>query len=407
MAMSVKVLKGTALDFPMLSTTMHGQPLIYLDNAATTQKPQVVIDTLVDYYQNHYGTVNRAVYDLAAEATERYEEVRKVVQKFLNASQPEEIIFTGGTTDSINLVASICGKALIKPGDEILITEIEHHSNLVPWQMVCEERGAHLKAARVDDRGVLDLNHFRKLLNSKTKVVALAHVSNLLGTTLPVKEVIRMAHEAGALVLVDGAQAAPHFSVDVQDLDADFYAFSGHKTYGPTGVGVLYGKYELLDKLPPYRGGGDMTDKVKIEKTTYRKPPLKFEAGTSPVGPVLGLGSAIEYLNQVGMDRIYEWETELLHEAMRQMQDIPGLTILGSPPERGAIVSFQVDGIHSQDLGRLFNQKGIAVRSGHLCAQPTLARFGVTNTTRISFSFYNNKEEIGRFVHALKSIVER
>ncbi|NGX58463.1 MAG: putative cysteine desulfurase, partial [Chlamydiae bacterium] len=351
--MSKKDLSYTSRDFPMLNKKMNGKPLIYFDNAATSHKPRVMIDTMTDFYQNQYGTVNRAVYELVSFATTKFQDARILIQKFLNASRPEEIIFTNGTTDSINMIAYSFGKAFIQTGDEIIISEIEHHANIVPWQMLCEERDAVLKFIPVDDRGVLDLEQYRKLLSPKTKIVAIAHVSNALGTVHPIKQIIEWAHEVGAKVLVDGAQAAPHIKIDVQDLDADFYVFSGHKTFGPNGVGVLYGKYHLLDQLPPFRGGGDMIESVTLEKTTYQKPPLKFEAGTPPIAQVLGLGRAIEYLNALGMDRIHAWEMELLDHATKKLEEIPGLSIMGTAPDKSALISFNIEGIHPLDLGTL------------------------------------------------------
>lgn len=405
--MSKKDLSYTSRDFPMLNKKMNGKPLIYFDNAATSHKPRVMIDTMTDFYQNQYGTVNRAVYELVSFATTKFQDARILIQKFLNASRPEEIIFTNGTTDSINMIAYSFGKAFIQTGDEIIISEIEHHANIVPWQMLCEERDAVLKFIPVDDRGVLDLEQYRKLLSPKTKIVAIAHVSNALGTVHPIKQIIEWAHEVGAKVLVDGAQAAPHIKIDVQDLDADFYVFSGHKTFGPNGVGVLYGKYHLLDQLPPFRGGGDMIESVTLEKTTYQKPPLKFEAGTPPIAQVLGLGRAIEYLNALGMDRIHAWEMELLDHATKKLEEIPGLSIMGTAPDKSALISFNIEGIHPLDLGTLLDLKGIAVRTGHLCAQTAMARFGVTQTTRVSLAFYNSKEQIDQFVVALKEAITK
>lgn len=407
MAVTKNDLSEMAKDFPMLSKTMHGKPLIYFDNAATALKPQVVIDATLDYYQNHCGTVNRAVYELASHATAEFQKVRRLIQTFICAAKPEEIIFTSGTTDGINLIASTFGKAFIQPGDEIIITEIEHHANFVPWQILCQEKKAVLKFMRVDDRGVIDLRHFKQLLSSKTKLVALAHISNVLGTVHPVKQIVELSHAAGAKVLIDGAQAAPRLPIDMQHLDADFYVFSGHKIFGPTGIGVLYGKYDLLEKLPPYRSGGDMIEKVTPNTTTYQKPPLKFEAGTPPIAQVLGLGAAIEYLNQIGMERIHQWETELLEYAAQKLETVPGLKILGTAPEKGAIITFVIEGVHPLDLGTLLDLKGVAVRTGHLCAQTAMARFGVTQAIRISFACYNNKQEIDRFMDSLNEIIRQ
>lgn len=391
-------------DFPMLKKSMHGKPLIYFDSGATAQKPQAVIDTITDFYQDHYGTVHRAVYQLAVHATEEYQKVRQKIAKFLNAAKPEEIIYARGTTEAINMVAYTFGKAFVKPGDEILITEMEHHSNIVPWQLLCEDRGAVLKVVPMNDRGELDLNSFKKLLSNKTKLVAVAHISNSLGTLNPIKEIVQMAHEKGAKVLVDGAQSAPHMKVDVQALDVDFFVFSGHKMYGPTGIGILYGKEQLLNAMPPYQGGGDMIDKVTFEKTTYNVLPMKFEAGTPMIAEVMGLGAAIDYVNAIGIENIERWEKTLLDYATKRLLEIPGLRIIGTAAKKGAIISFFIDGIHPLDVGTMLDLQGIAVRTGHHCAQPVMQHFGIPGTTRASFGLYNNKGEIDRFVDALKSI---
>lgn len=392
-------------DFPVLTRLMHGKPLIYLDTAATAQKPLPVIEAINQFYSRHYGTVHRAVYELAVHSTEQYQETRNKVAQFLNASKPDEIIFTRGTTEAINLVAYSFGKAFVKPGDEIVISEVEHHSNIVPWQLLCEDRGATLNIIPVDDRGVLDLEAYKKLLGPKTKLVAIGHISNALGTIHPVKEMIRLAHEAGAKVLIDGAQAAPHLRVDVQDLDADFYVFSGHKLYGPTGIGILYGKEDLLEKMPPYQGGGDMIENVTFDKTTYNVLPLKFEAGTPSIAEVIGLGAAIDYLNGLGLENIHQWEHKLLENATKKIQEIPGLTIIGTAPEKGAIISFKVDGVHPLDIGTMLDLQGVAIRTGHVCAQPTMHRYGVEAIARASFGLYNNQEDVDRFITALKDVV--
>lgn len=394
-------------DFPVLQTKMHGKPLIYLDSAATAQKPYVVIDTMNAFYQNHYGTVHRAIYELSTYATKKYEETRGQIRNFLNAAKNEEIIFTRGTTESINLVAYSFGKAFIVEGDEILISEMEHHSNIVPWQILCEDRKAILKVIPMNNTGELDLDAYRNLLNSKTKLVAVTHVSNALGTMNPIKEMIRMAHATGAKFLVDGAQSAPHMKVDVQDLDADFYVFSGHKVYGPTGIGVLYGKEELLNVMPPYQGGGDMIETVTFAKTTYNTLPLKFEAGTPMIAEVLGLGAAINYIQAIGIDAIYNFEHELLAYATTKIKEIPGITIIGTAAKKGAILNFTVDGVHPLDLATLLDLQGIAIRTGHHCAQPVMRHFGVTSTSRASFSFYNTKDEIDRFMEALQDSIKR
>lgn len=393
-------------DFPMLSKTMHGKPLIYLDSSATAQKPQCMIDAIHDFYQNHYSTVHRTVYELAVLATQRYQETREKVQKLLNAKKPEEILFTRGTTDSINMAAYSFGKAFIKPGDEILLTELEHHANIVPWQAVCEDRGAVLKVVPVDDQGDLRLEELSRLLNAKTKLVAVTHVSNSLGTVNPIKEIVKMAHSAGAKVLVDGAQAIPHMKVDVQDLDADFYAFSGHKFYGPTGIGILYGKEELLNAMPPYQGGGDMIDKVFFDKTTYNTLPLKFEAGTPLIAEVMGLGSSIDYVNNIGIEEIHHHEQQLLKYATDKMQSIKRLHIVGHPKKKAAIISFIVDGVHPLDIGTMLDLKGVAVRTGHHCTQPAMRRFNVPAMARASFAVYNTKEEIDQFIIYLQEVID-
>ena len=392
-------------DFPMLSKMMHGKPLAYFDSAATAQKPRVVIDAIDDFYRNHYGTVHRAVYELSVEATQEYQQVRRRIALFLNAAKEEEIIFTRGTTESINLVAYSFGKAFIHPGDEILITEMEHHSNIVPWQILCEDRGCVLRVAPMNDRGELKMDEFAKLLNSKTKLVSVTHVSNSLGTVNPIKEIIALAHDFGAKVLVDGAQAAPHMRIDVQDLDADFYVFSGHKVYGPTGIGILYGKESLLDAMPPYQGGGDMILSVKFDKTVYSPLPMKFEAGTPMIAEVLGLGAAITYLNTIGMDNIYQHELRLLHYMTKRLEEIPGLRIIGTAKEKGSIVSFFIEGLHPLDVGTMLDLRGFALRTGHHCAQPAIRHFDIPGTIRASFGLYNDESEIDRFIENLLEII--
>jgi cysteine desulfurase/selenocysteine lyase len=392
-------------DFPMLKKTMHGKPLIYFDSAATAQKPQVVIDAITDFYQNQYGTVHRAVYELAIHSSQAYQHTRHKVKDFIGAAKVEEIIFTRGTTESINMVAYSFGKAFIQPGDEILITTMEHHSNIVPWQILCEDRGAILKVAPIDQNGILDMSAFAQLLGPKTRLVAVTHISNSLGTINPIKEIAQMAHKSGAKILVDGAQSAPHMPIDVQDLDVDFFVFSGHKIFGPTGIGILYGKEDLLQQMPPYQGGGDMIDKVTFEKTTYNVLPLKFEAGTPMIAEVIGLGAALDYVSQVGLDVIFKKEQELLDYATEQMQQIEGLRIIGQAPHKGAVISFVVEGVHALDLGTLLDLKGIAVRTGHHCNQPLMHHFGVSATARASFTFYNTKAEIDQFIIALREVI--
>lgn len=393
-------------DFPMLRTTMHGKPLIYLDSAATSQKPQIVIDAISNFYQNQYGTVHRAIYELSVYSTQAYENTRQKVKNFINAKNDSEIIFTRGTTDAINLVANSFGKAFVKAGDEILISEMEHHSNIVPWQMLCEERKAVLKVIPITDNAEIDIQAYAALLNNKTRLVAVAHVANATGTQNPIKQIISMAHAKGAKVLIDGAQSAPHLPVDVQDLGADFYVFSGHKLYGPTGIGVLYGRQELLNEMPPRDGGGDMIEHVTFPKTTYNRLPLKFEAGTPLIAEVIGLGVAIDYVNAIGMDEIQRWEQELLQNATSLIEKVKGLRVVGNASEKGAIISFSVDGAHPLDIGTMLDLRGIAIRTGHLCAQPTMRRFGTTALCRASFAFYNTKQEIEQFVATLHDVIK-
>ncbi|MBA2728125.1 MAG: cysteine desulfurase [Parachlamydiaceae bacterium] len=393
-------------DFPMLRKCMHGHPLVYLDSAATAQKPQAVIDTITDFYQNHYGTVHRAIYELATFSTREYEDARKKVQNFINAESADEIIFTRGTTESINMVAYSFGKAFLNEGDEILISEMEHHSNIVPWQLACEDRGAVLKVAPIDDRGELIMEEFKKLLTSRTKIVALTHISNALGTVNPIKDIAALAHACGAVLLVDGAQAAPHMPVDVRDLDADFYVFSGHKIYGPTGIGILYGKASLLQQMPPYQGGGDMIEKVTFEKTTFNILPLKFEAGTPMIAEAIALGAAIDYLTDIGMVNAHAWEQELLCYATDRILEVPGLKIIGNAARKGGIISFVIDGLHHLDVGTILDFQGIAVRTGHHCAQPLMKRFGLPGTARVSFALYNSKADIDRFIAGLHHVIK-
>lgn len=389
-------------DFPMLSKTMHGNPLVYLDSAATAQKPNSVIETIANYYRDHYGTVHRAVYELALRSTEEYQKSRQKVRAFLNALKDEEIIFTRGTTESINMIAYSFGKAFIKPGDEILISAMEHHSNIVPWQIMCEDRGALLHVIPINEKGELRLDEYAKMLNHKTRLVSITHVSNALGTINPIKEIVSMAHQAGAKVLVDGAQSAPHLKIDLQEMDADFFVFSGHKVMGPTGIGILYGKSHLLNEMPPYQGGGDMIETVTFAKTTYNTLPLKFEAGTPMIAEVLGLGTAIDYLQSIGLQAIEQWEHELLVYGTAEMEKIPGLKIIGEAEQKGALISFTVEGIHPLDIGSFLNLRGVAIRTGHHCAQPVMQFFNVPATARASFAFYNTKEEIDSLIDSLK-----
>ena len=384
---------------------MIREGLVYFDTAATAQKPQVVIDALCDFYSTHYGTVNRGVYKLARESTELYQEARRKIQRFIHARHPEEIVFTRGTTASLNLLARSYSQAFLRPGDAIIISEIEHHSNIVPWQMIGEECGSVLRIVPVNDAGELIFEEFLDQLDEKVKLVSIAHLSNVLGTLHPVKEIIREAHKAGAHVCLDGAQAIAHLPVDVGALDVDFYAFSGHKLYGPTGVGVLYGKRELLEKMPPVEGGGDMIQSVSLSQTTYNRLPVKFEAGTPMIAEVIALGAAIDYLSEIGMETIASWEQELLAYATKKLRQIAGLKIIGTAAQKGAIINFVVEGAHPLDLATLLDCRGIAIRTGHDCSQPALERFGVKSTARISFGLYNTFEEIDLFFSSLQSIL--
>ncbi len=393
-------------DFPILSRKVHGKPLVYLDNAATTQKPQAVIDAIVRYYKAENSNVHRGVHTLSEEATELYERARGTVQRFINAADPREIIFVRGTTEGINLVAQTWGRVNIGRGDEIVISAMEHHSNIVPWQILCEQQGAKLRVAPINDDGELLLDEFEKLLGPKTRLVAIVHVSNALGTVNPLGRIIEMAHAAGARVLVDGAQAVPHIAVDVRALDCDFYAFSGHKLYGPTGIGALYGKAELLEAMPPYQAGGDMISSVTFEKTLYNRLPHKFEAGTPHVEGSIGFGAAIEYVNSLGLDRIARHEHQLLAYGTERLQAIPGLRLIGTAREKAGVLSFVLDGIHPHDVGTVLDQEGIAIRTGHHCAQPLMLRFGIPATARASLALYNTMEEIDALAAGIQKVRE-
>jgi len=393
-------------DFPILRQKVHGQPLIYLDNAATSQKPQVVIDTLARYYETTNANVHRGIHALSERATQEYEGAREVVRRFLNAADTREIIFVRGTTEAINLVAQSYGRTFLTVGDEIIISAMEHHSNIVPWQMLCEQVGARLRVIPFDHRGELSLDEYEKLLNERTKLVSVVHVSNVLGTINPVRQIIELAHRRGIPVLVDGAQAVLHMAVDVQQLDCDFYAFSGHKLCGPTGVGVLYGKAELLTRMPPYQGGGDMISVVTFEKTHYNTLPYKFEAGTPHIAGVIGLGAAINYVQSIGLDRIAAYEHELLGYATAALDAIPGLQIIGTARDKAAVLSFVLDCAHPHDIGTILDREGIAVRAGHHCAMPVMQRFGVPATARASFAFYNTRAEIDALVKAIHKVIE-
>ena len=392
-------------DFPILKREVNGKPLIYFDNGATSQKPQVVIDAITNYYTNENSNIHRGIHTLSQEATNAYEEARKKVQQFINAKHSHEIIFTSGTTGSINLVASSFGKKYLKKGDEIIISTMEHHSNIVPWQMICEEKEAILKVIPINDKGELLMDEFKKLLSPKTKLVAITHVSNTLGTINPIKEIITKAHSFNIPVLIDGAQAVPHTKVNVQELDCDFYAFSGHKMFGPTGVGILYGKEAILNDLPPYQGGGDMIKTVTFEKTTYNELPYKFEAGTPNIVGGIGLGAAIDYMNSIGISNIEAYEHELLAYATEQIKQIEGVRIIGEAQNKASVLSFVVDGTHPSDIGMIIDKLGIAIRTGHHCTEPLMNRMSVPGTARASFAFYNTFEEIDVFITAVKRAV--
>ncbi|MHB8653960.1 MAG: SufS family cysteine desulfurase [Terriglobia bacterium] len=393
-------------DFPILKQKVNGKPLVYLDNAATSQKPQAVLDALSHYYTADNSNVHRGVHELSQRATKSYEDVRAKVQHFLNARESREIIHVRGTTEAINLVAMTYGRKNIGAGDEIIITAMEHHSNIVPWQLLCEEKGAVLRVAPINDSGELLLDEFNNLLNPRTKFVAVAHVSNALGTVNPVRRIVELAHRSNVPVLIDGAQAAPHIKIDVQALDCDFYTLSSHKIFGPTGVGILYGKAALLEAMPPYQGGGDMISSVTFEKTLYNVIPYKFEAGTPNIAGVIGLGAGIDYVNRVGLEKIAAYEHELLTYATEQLTKIPGLRIIGTSKEKAAVLSFVLEGVHPHDAGTILDQEGIAVRTGHHCAQPVMNRFGIPATTRASLAFYNTKEEVDALVRGIKKVQE-
>ncbi len=391
--------------FPVLHQKVNGKPLIYFDNAATNQKPKQVIDALTNYYQGYNANIHRGIHTLAEKATKAFEETRHAMQQFINAKHVEEIIFTRGVTESINLVASSYGRAFLNEGDEVIISGLEHHSNIVPWQMVCDEKKAKLKVIPVIEIGEIDIDAYRKLLSSKTKIVAVNHASNSLGTINPVKEIIRLAHEVGAVVLIDGAQAAAHLEIDVQDLDCDFYCISSHKMYGPTGTGILYGKKHLLEKMPPYMGGGEMIKEVTFAKTTYNDLPYKFEAGTPNIADVVALKEAVNFINSIGKETMAEYENELLSYAVEKLSAIPAVRLIGTSKNKVAVQSFVIEGIHHFDIGQMLDTRGIAVRTGHHCTQPLMDGFGIEGTVRASFSIYNTKEEIDELIEGVKRIV--
>ncbi len=391
-------------DFPILATQAHGKPLVYLDNGATSQKPQSVIDAVSHYYESGNANVHRGVYALSESATAAYEGTRTKVARFLNAREDREIIYVRGTTEAINLVASSFGRLKVKAGDEILVSAMEHHSNIVPWQILAEQTGAELKVIPMNERGELKLDEYQKLLTPKARIVAVAHISNSLGTINPIKEMVKLAHAKGVPVLVDGAQGAPHLVVDVQDLDCDFYTVSGHKMFGPTGVGVLYGKAAHLEAMPPYQGGGDMIRSVTFAKTTYAPIPAKFEAGTPDIGGVVGLGAAVDYLGALDRTAAAAYEQDLLEYATKQLGTVPGLRIVGTAAHKASVISFVLDGIHAHDVGTIVDQAGVAIRTGHHCTQPVMEFFNVPATARASFVFYNTRDEVDILVEALRGV---
>jgi cysteine desulfurase / selenocysteine lyase len=393
-------------DFPALAQQVHGKPLVYLDNAATTQKPNVVIGAVDRFYRLDCSNVHRGVHELSERATRAYEDARVSVKRFINAANEREIIFVRGTTEAINLVASSYGRSHLKAGDEILISALEHHSNIVPWQLLCEQIGARLLVAPINDAGELILEEFERRLGPRTALVAVAHVSNALGTVLAVREIVRMAHAGNVPVLIDGAQAVSHFAVDVRELGCDFYAFSGHKVFGPTGIGVLYGREDLLDRMPPYQGGGDMIRSVTFEKTTYNDLPWKFEAGTPHVSGAIGLGAALDYLSGLGIDRVTVHEHDLLAYGSGLLTSIPGLRLVGTAREKAGVLSFVLEGIHPHDAGTILDRLGIAVRTGHHCAQPVMARFGVPATTRASLALYNRTSDLDALANGVQKVLE-
>ena len=393
-------------EFPILSETVYGHPLTFLDSAASAQKPRAVIEAEKTLYEHYYANIHRGVYKFSQDATQAYENTRETVRDFLNAGHTRECIFVRGATEGINLVAQTWGRATLREGDEIILTALEHHSNIVPWQMVAEEKGALIKVIPVLDDGSLDMVAYRELLSDRTKMVAFAHISNSIGTLTPAKEIIRLAHAAGALALVDGCQAAPHMKIDVQDLDADFYAFSAHKAYGPTGIGVVYGKEALLDAMPPWQGGGDMISTVTFEKTTFNDLPYKFEAGTPNIAGGIAMDAALKFITSLGFEAIEAHDAELLKYATDRLTALNSLKIIGTTPQKRAIISFVMEGAHPHDIGTILDRQGIAVRAGHHCAQPIMDRFGIPGTARASFGIYNDKDDVDRLVDGLKKVMD-
>ncbi|MDJ0625688.1 MAG: cysteine desulfurase [Candidatus Caenarcaniphilales bacterium] len=394
-------------DFPILSREVNGKRIVYLDNGATTQKPKQVIDKITNYYSSENSTVRRGLYYLSENSTYAFDNVRKTVANFINAESEEEIIFTKGCTDGINLIARSFGGKFLQAGDEVLISVLEHHANIVPWQMICEERGAHLKVVPINQKGEIILEELEKLITDKTKILAISHISNVLGTINPIEKIVEIAHGKNVPVLIDGAQGAPHTKVDVQSIGCDFYTFSSHKIYGPTGVGVLYGKLKWLEAIPPYQGGGDMIDKVSFEKTTFAPPPVKFEAGTPPIAQVIGMEEAIKYIQNIGINKIEAYENELLEYATERLLNIDGLRIIGNADEKASLISFLMDDAHAHDIGTILDhENNICIRVGHHCAQPLMKFYGVSATARASFSFYNTKEDIDLLVDGLNKVKE-
>ncbi len=391
-------------DFPILQRKVHGKPLVYLDNAASTQKPQSVIDATVELYRTYYGNIHRGVHELSVEATDAYEAAREKVRGFVNAAEAREIVFVRGTTEGINLVAQTFGRQRVGEGDEVVLTTLEHHSNIVPWQLLCGEKKARLKVLPIDRSGEVQVDDLERLLSPRTRIVSVAHVSNALGTLVPVKRIVEIAHARGVPVLVDGAQAAPRLKVDVREIGCDFYAFSSHKMYGPTGVGALYGRAELLDAMPPYQGGGDMISSVTFEKTTWNVLPYKFEAGTPNIAGTIGFAAAIDYIGKVGIDDITTHEKELLDYATRSLTEIPGLTVVGTAREKIGVLSFTLDGIHPHDIGTVLDHEGIAIRTGHHCAQPVMEFFGIAATARASLALYNTRAEIDALAEGIRKV---
>lgn len=393
-------------DFPALHQQVNGKPLVYLDNAASTHKPQVVIDTLSKFYSSQYSNVHRGVHHLSQVATDLYENARRTIQGFLNAKMDEEIVFVRGTTEAINLVAQTYGRSELGQGDEVIISEIEHHANIVPWQLICEEKGARLRVIPMNDHGELDLDAYEDFLSARTKIVAVTHVSNALGTVTPVRDIIRMAHARGIPVLLDGAQSAQHMPVDVQELDCDFYTMSAHKIYGPTGIGVLYGKKQLLDRLPPYQGGGDMILSVTMEKTLFNDVPFKFEAGTPNIAGAIGFAAALEYFRSFDIRALAAHEEDLLNYATGRLQDIDAVRFIGTAAEKASVLSFTLCAVHPHDIGTILDQQGVAIRAGHHCAQPVMQHFGIPATARASFSFYNTREDVDVLVDGVHQVLE-